>query len=88
MQVLLNVKEDGTIDGVSLWHPINGEWKHIAQKFKDNGDIIYFTDGIQQTVLPEPSEHMLNIIEEVRRNQDESGRVGNSSEHDDSCSEN
>lgn len=74
MQVLLSINnEDGSIEGVSLWHPINGEWVHIAQKFEENGDITYFTDGIKQTTLPEPSEKMLNIIEEVRRNQDEHG---------------
>ena len=76
MQALLNVDEDGAVTGVALWHPVDGKWVHVAQKFPEEGGIVYFTGGVQQTVVPPPTNEMINIMDEVRRKQDDTGGTG------------
>ena len=35
------------VQGIELWHPINGVWTHIVQQV-ENGETLYYTNGVQE----------------------------------------
>lgn len=43
----IQFSEKESIQSISMWHPINGEWVHIVQINEDD-KIVYYTDGIKE----------------------------------------
>lgn len=41
----VNMTEDGVIKFISLWHPIDGKWRHITQVI-DGPNVTHYTDGV------------------------------------------
>ena len=43
----LYYNEDGSLQTVSTWHPVDGKWRRISQVLTGD-DMGYFTDGERQ----------------------------------------
>lgn len=73
--------ETGSFKAIMMWHPINGEWVHIAQEF-DGENTKYYINGVVTNEIPSPTDEMVELIakvntkeiqtEEVLENEDES----------------
>ena len=48
LNVQLKIDEDGVLRGISMWHPIFGEWVHINQIMKSDGTREYYTNGVKE----------------------------------------
>lgn len=46
--------EEGRVNALSTWHPVEGRWVKIEQVFHKDGTIDYFTDGEE---IPRPKEN-------------------------------
>lgn len=46
--VEISLNDKGEIQGIAMWHIIDGTWKHLCQADVDTKNITFYTDGVEE----------------------------------------